>query len=211
MAPDCADRSVYAVPYQCRLHGSYGMGARTYSDALYDIGSSLSRDGFRNLAFVNLSISPEALKAVAVAVEDLNTLENSELSTDASDFRTTSASMLPCATSASNRPANCMPTSKNQRPDALPRTLRDKIAAFSLLRNPAWEVLKGNFSFQEMGSRDGYLGSPALATPELGKLFIDEAAFALAESIKFAADGNPMPELPIQIRMLLKMVDLDEM
>lgn len=54
----------------------------------------------------------------------------------------------------------------------------------------------------------GYLVRQHSPPPELGKLFIDEAAFALAESIKFAADGNPMPELPIQIRMLLKMVDL---
>jgi len=197
--------------------GSYGMGARTYSDALYDIGSSLSRDGFKNLVFVNLSISPEALKAVAVAVEDLNTLREFRaidpipLWTFSHNERLDAALRAIGLEPASELHADVKETSALMH--IAPELLRDQIARqlSACCANPAWEVLKGNFSFQEMGSREGYLGSPALATPELGKLFIDEAAFALAESVKFAADGNPMPELPIQIRMLLKMVDLDEM
>ena len=93
------------------------------------------------------------------------------------------------------------------------KLLRPEIAArlAACCVNPTWEVLKGNFSFKEMGSKDGYLGSPSVASAELGKVFIDEAAFALTEAIKFAAEGNNLPELPIPIRMLLKMVDLDEM
>ncbi len=197
--------------------GCYGIGARSYSDALYEIGSSFSRDGFKNIVFVNLSISPDALKAVSVAVEDLNTLR---------EFR--AIDPMPLWTFARNEKLEAMlnelgleagneihadvkETSAMLHLDQ--KLLRPEIAArlAACCVNPTWEVLKGNFSFKEMGSKDGYLGSPSVASAELGKVFIDEAAFALTEAIKFAAEGNNLPELPIPIRMLLKMVDLDEM
>lgn len=176
----------------------------------------ISRDGFKNIAFVNLSISPDALKAVSVAVDDLNTLR---------DFR--AIDPMPLWTFSRNEaldtainnlglePGNEVHADVKETSALLhlaPELVNEELARLpSCSVNPAWEVLKGNFSFQEMGSRDGYLGTPSLANLELGKLYVAEAAYALAESIKFAAEGNAMPELPLQIRMLLKMVDLDEM
>ena len=77
--------------------------------------------------------------------------------------------------------------------------------------NKSWEMLKGNFSFKEMGSINGYLGSPSKASKELGNLYLQQASIALAESMKFVSQGNALPELPLPVRMLLKMVDLDEM
>jgi hypothetical protein len=77
--------------------------------------------------------------------------------------------------------------------------------------NSSWEILKGNFSFLEMGAENGYLGTPSLSNKQLGSLITEEAAFGLSEAVKFTLDGNELPELPMQIRMLLKMVDLDEM
>ncbi|MDD3148615.1 MAG: creatininase family protein [Candidatus Riflebacteria bacterium] len=199
------------------FQGCFGMAARTYSDALYEIGSSLSRDGFKNLVFVNLSISPDALKAVSVAVEDLNTLREFRAIDPMPLWTFTKNERLDAALhdlgleSGNEIHADVKETSALLH--LAPQMLRADLAARlpSCCVNPTWEVLKGNFSFLEMGSKEGYLGSPARANAELGKLFIDEAAFALAESIKFAAEGNTMPELPLQIRMLLKMVDLDEM
>lgn len=197
--------------------GSFGVGARTFSDALYEIGSSFSRDGFKSIFFVNLSISPDALKAVGVAVDDLNTLR---------EFK--AFDPLPLWTFSRNERLDAFLRDHGLEPgNEIHADVKETSAIMhldqSLMRpeiarqlraccvNPAWEVLKGNFSFQEMGSESGYLGSPAQATPELGRLYVEEAAFALAESIKFAAEGNSLPEMPLQIRMLLKMVDLDEM
>ncbi len=201
----------------CGFPGSFAIGARTYSDALYEIGSALSRDGFKFVYFVNLSVSPDALKAVQVAVADLNTLR---------DFK--AYDPMPLWTFSQNErlesfiknlgldPANEIHGDVKETSVLLqldPDLLRSEIAAqLKPCRvNATWEVLKGNFSFQEMGSESGYLGSPNMANPELGSLFLEEAAFGLAESIKFTQTGNELPELPLQIRMLLKMVDLDEM
>ncbi len=196
---------------------SFAMGARTYSDALYEIGSAFSRDGFRYLYFVNLSLSPDAIKAVSVAVEDLNTLR---------DFR--AFDPMPLWNYSPNEAIEAYLREHNIDPASeIHADIKDTSATLHLdpelvrtgllpemapcLINSSWEVLKGNFSFQEMGSKAGYLGSPALADPELGRIYIAEAAYALAEAINFTLEGNELPELPLQIRMLLKMVDLDEM
>jgi creatinine amidohydrolase len=196
---------------------SFSMGARTYSDALYEIGSSFSRDGFKYLYFVNLSLSPDAIKAVSVAVEDLNTLR---------DFR--AFDPMPLWNYSPNEAIESYLRERNIDPASeIHGDIKDTSATLHLdpelvrsellpglapcVINSSWEVLKGNFSFQEMGSKDGYLGSPALADPELGRIYLAEAAFALAEAVNFTLEGNELPELPLQIRMLLKMVDLDEM
>lgn len=201
----------------CGFPGNYAIGARTYSDALYEIGSSFSRDGFKFVYFVNLSVSPDALKAVQVAVTDLNTLR---------DFK--AFDPMPLWTFSANEnieqslknlglePGNEIHADVKETSALLsldPDLLRPEIAAqLQPCRiNTTWEVLKGNFSFQEMGSETGYLGTPSLANPDLGKLYLDEAAFGLTEAIKYTLTGNSLPELPLQIRMLLKMVDLDEM
>ncbi len=197
--------------------GSFAMGARTFSDALYEIGYSCKREGFAFVYYVNLSISPDALKAVSVAVEDLNTL---------SEFR--AYDPLPLWNFSQNErieaalqqlglePAHELHADVKETSALL--ALDPELVQTSLIRqlprcqiNPSWEVLKGNFSYQEMGSESGYLGSPDAANPELGQLFLSEAGFALAEAVKFTLEGNDLPELPLQIRMLLKMVDLDEM
>ncbi len=201
----------------CGFPGNYAIAARTFSDAVYEIGSSFSRDGFKFIYFVNLSISPDALKAVQVAVNDLNTLR---------DFR--AFDPMPLWNFAKNEPieqhleqlglnaanelhADARETSTiyNLEPELVRVEVVPHLAPCKV--NTTWEVLKGNFSFHEMGSEHGYLGTPSVVDENLGDLYLSEAAFGLCEAIKFTLEGNELPELPLQIRMLLKMVDLDEM
>jgi creatinine amidohydrolase/Fe(II)-dependent formamide hydrolase-like protein len=193
------------------------MGARTFSDALYEIGYSFKREGFAFVYYVNLSISPDALKAVSVAIEDLNTLN---------DFR--AYDPMPLWNFSPNekiegllKQAGLEPSHELHAdvketsallaldPDLVQTSMLGQLSRCHV--NPSWEVLKGNISYQEMGSESGYLGSPDAANPEIGQIFLSEAGFALSETVKFTLEGNELPELPLQIRMLLKMVDLDEM
>ncbi|MGM0600728.1 MAG: creatininase family protein [Candidatus Rifleibacteriota bacterium] len=197
--------------------GIFSMGARTFSDALYEIGYSLKREGFYKVFFINLSISPDALKAVSVAVEDLNTLNdfkaydpmplwnfsnNEQLDNFLKEMELDSSNEL----HADVKETSAM---LSLDPEMVDQSILKDLPRCQI--NPSWEILKGNFSYQEMGSDLGYLGAPASASQELGKLYLSEAAFALSEAVKFTLEGNDLPELPLQIRMLLKMVDLDEM
>jgi creatinine amidohydrolase len=199
------------------FNGNFSMGARTYSDALYEIGHSFKKEGFSFLYFINFSISPEALKAVTVSIEDLSTL---------ADFY--AFDPLPLWNFSPNErideilgqlglePGNELHADIKETsallaldPDLVRTSILPQLARCQI--NPSWEVLKGNFSYLEMGAESGYLGSPDLSTPEIGRAYLDEASFALSEAVKFTLEGNKLPELPLQIRMLLKMVDLDEM
>ena len=195
----------------------FSMSARTYSDALFDIGNSFANDGFKCLFFVNMSVSPDALKAVNTAIQDLNSLNDfmafdpmplwnfsndekiaeflTSINLDAkneihADVKETSALL-------SLDPSLIKQKNLNTLPDCNV--------------NKTWEMLKGNISFKEMGSINGYLGSPSKASKELGSLYLEQASIALAESMKYVSQGNELPELPLPIRMLLKMIDLDEM
>lgn len=201
----------------CGFPSNYSIGARTFSDALYEIGSSFSRDGFKFVYFVNLSISPDALKAVQVAISDLNTLRDFKafdpmpLWNFSNNERIENALKQLGLEPANEIHADVKETSAicTLLPDVVQKEFISELKPCTV--NSTWEILKGNFSYQEMGSELGYLGSPASHNEELGKIFLDEAGFALAESVKFTQSGNLLPELPLQIRMLLKMVDLDEM
>ncbi len=195
----------------------FSMSARTYSDALYDIGSSFANDGFKCLFFVNMSVSPDALKAVDTAIQDLNTLP---------DFM--AFDPMPLWNFSNDEKIdeflkNINIDSKNEIHADIKETsallyLDQTLIKYKNLEtlpdcnvNKSWEMLKGNFSFKEMGSINGYLGSPSKASKELGNLYLQQASLALAESMKFVSQGNALPELPLTVRMLLKMVDLDEM
>lgn len=199
------------------FQGNFSIGARTFSDAIYEIGQGFHKDGFKYLYYVNLSLSPDALKAVAVAIEDLNTL------TDFNAF-----DPMPLWNFSPNdvindelktlglEPSNEIHADVKETSVLL--SIDESLVKTEMLStlpsykvNSSWEILKGNFSFLEMGAENGYLGSPASSNKQLGNIITQEAAFGLSEAIKFTLDGNELPELPMQIRMLLKMVDLDEM
>ncbi len=193
------------------------VGARTFSDLVYEIGQAFQREGFQWFFTVTMTISPEALKAIEVALEDLNKLPsfhafdpmplwafspNEKL---ADHLR--SLGLLPEQEIHADVKETAALLALD---DSLVR--QDRLAGLPPVRaTPAWEILKGNFSYQEMGAVDGYLGSPNQATPDLGKLFLGEAGIALAEAVKFTMAGNPLPPLPVHLRMLMKMIDLDEM
>ena len=195
----------------------FSMSARTYSDALFDIGNSFANDGFKCLFFVNMSVSPDALKAVDTAIQDLNSIPDFMAFDPMPLWNFSNDEKIDEFLKAINIDpkneihADIKETSALMSLD--PSLIRQKILDTlpDCNVNKSWEMLKGNFSFKEMGSINGYLGSPSKASKELGSLYLTQASIALAESMKYVSQGNELPELPLTIRMLLKMVDLDEM
>ena len=204
--------------FECgKLNFLSRIGVRTFSDMVFEIGQSFQREGFKWFFPITMTISPEALKAVEVALEDLNKIP---------EFH--AFDPMPLWTFTPNdRLAEKMQEMGLQPEQEIHADAKETGGMFYLDKNlvksahppdfapvkasPGWEILKGNFSFLEMGAKDGYLGSPDRATPELGRLFLEEAGFALSEAVKFAMNGNSLPPLPLQIRMLIKMIDLDDM
>ncbi len=197
--------------------GNFYMNARTFSDMLFEIGKSFYNQGFKLLFFVNLSISPEAIKAVLTACDDLNSLDNFKAVDPMPVWNFSKKDKLNAVLKKFNLNPNDEIHADAKETGALMYVAEDLMHTNIAKRltpccvNRTWELLKGNYSFKEMGSEQGYLGSPAKANKEIGKEYIETAASALFNSIMYIKQGGSMPELPLQIRMLLKMIDLDEM
>ncbi len=195
----------------------FSMSARTYSDALYDIGSSFANDGFKCLFFVNMSVSLDALKAVSSAIEDLNQIKGFMAFDPMSLWHFSDDEKI------DDYLKNLNIDSKNEIHGDIKETsallsLDQTLVKSQIYKtlpdckvNKSWEMLKGNYSIKEMGSKTGYLGSPSKATKLFGSLYLEEASVALSESMKFVSEGNELPELPLTIRMLLKMINLDDL
>lgn len=199
------------------FEGCYSVSARTFSDIIYEIAASFYADGFRLVVLVNMSISPEVIKGVNTAIEDLGKLEGLIITDPMPIWNLSKNEKL------SNFVKKHGLKLSNELHGGATETSALLHLDESLIRsdyakklspciiNKTWEVLKGHFSFKEMGSEFGYIGDPAKASAEVGRYYLENAAQGLYRAILAIRDGKQMPDLPLQIRMLLKMIDLDEM
>jgi creatinine amidohydrolase len=199
------------------LPGALTVSPRVVSEMLYEIGAAFHRDGFRRLAFIHLSTSPEATKSVLTACDDLAHLDGMLVCDPLGPFRfsppETIASLL--------HDAGTVPATElhgDIRETAAMLFLDPELVQADRARelpqrlvNLRWEALKGNFSWKERGSEDGYAGTPSAATPELGQQFLEETGKYGAAALQAALDGGTMPQLPLPIRLFLKLIDLDDL
>lgn len=196
--------------------GIFSMTPRTYSDALYEICSSFHKEGFRCIFFVNLSVSPDALKAIETTIEDLSIFPDFGVFDPMPLWNFSYDEKLDEFLKTMNLDIKNEIHGDIKDTSALlaldPTLVKSEIISQlnSCKVNTGWELLKGNISFKEMGSELGYLGSPAFADKEFGNLYLNTASNALAESMKFVSQGNKLPELPLKIKLLLKYIDLDD-
>lgn len=196
--------------------GTFSINTRVYSDFLYEIGQSFQREGFRWLFFVNLNISPDNLRAVADAVVDLGRLKDFAAFDPVPPWLFAPKPRLDAELRRLGTEPERELHGDARETGALlhldPELLRADIASGlpPVWVNLSWENLKGHFSFQEMGATEGYLGAPALGSSALGALYLIEGGLALAQAVRSALHQQALPELPLAIRLLLKMIDPDE-
>ncbi len=196
---------------------NFPIGARTFSDLVFEVGQAFQREGFKWFFLVNTMISPETLRGIEVALNDLNRLEGFQ-----------AFDPLPAWVFSHKPKLEPLLQERGLNPDfELHADVKETSALLSLDEslvkteslpslppfrvNSSVQNLKGNFTFKEMGAESGYLGSPASAGNEIGEVYLGEAGLSLAESVISAMRGEQLPGLPLPIRMLIKMVDLDEL
>ena len=198
------------------IPGGFSVNTRVFSDFLYEIGQSFQREGFRWLFFVNLNISPDNLRAVADAAQDLGRLQDFAAFDPVPPWLFAAKPALDEEIlKLGSRPEHEIHGDAKETGALLhldPGLLQPGAAAElpPLRVNLSWENLKGHFSFREMGAIEGYLGSPALGSPELGSMFLAEGGLALALAVRNALSHQSLLELPLAVRLLVKMVDPDE-
>ncbi|MBP7635250.1 creatininase family protein [Candidatus Ozemobacteraceae bacterium] len=199
------------------LEGALTISPRTACEILYEIGAACHRDGFRNVAFIHLSTSPDATKAILTACDELSQLDGMTAIDPLAAVRFTN----PPATSAALKQEGTDPLSElhgdARETGAMlyldPDLVKADCSAILPPRivNLPWESLKGNFSWKDRGAVDGYAGTPAAASPKLGQLYLEELGRIGAESILTAYNGGQPPALPLSARLFLKLVSLDDL
>jgi creatinine amidohydrolase len=195
---------------------AFSIGARVFSDLVYEIGQAFFREGFRNFFVVNTTISPENLKAISVALDDLNRLEGFRAHDPMPSWILSHKLLLDdYLKQLGINPENEVHADVKET-SALLYLDEEMVKKPLLCRLPpvpvnlSWETLKGHFTFRDMGADLGYIGSPGLAQPEIGKLYIEEGGEYLAECVQAILNGEALPGLPIPVRMFLTLIDLDE-
>jgi len=199
------------------IGGALTVSPRVASEMLYEIGAAFHRDGFRQVAFIHLSSSPEAIKTVLTACEDLAQLDGMMALDPLSFVRFSPVPVLDAALrSAGVDPATELHADAKETGAMLylDPELVDADCARSLPQcrvNLQWESLKGNFSWKERGALDGYAGTPSAATPEIGQAFLEETGKLACDEIVKRLNGGEPPVLPLGVRLFLKMIDLDDL
>ena len=96
---------------------------------------------------------------------------------------------------------------KNKYPELLKKSYKDLPPCLIDLEK---QYRKGVRKFKKMGAEKGYLGSPAKATTEFGKIHLEEGAEVLVDSALKLYRGEKLPEMSKRIRNIIKfLVRLD--
>lgn len=207
-------------PYvPCRVShgfpGCFGILPRTFSEFLFELCQSFQQEGFRHIFLINPFFSLEVLKAIDTVIGDFAKVENFYIYDPLPLWRFSPRPELSEALKSfavdpdHDLHAGALETGAVRYLDEGMVTA-EYAQLPSVTTNLAWETLKGNFSLQGMGAANGYLGDPACGSIEVGHIFITHAGNAVAQTVSFVLSGNEPPPLPLALRMVLKLVDLDD-
>jgi len=199
------------------LPSNFPISPRVFSDLVFEIGQAFQREGFKWFFVINTIISPECLKGIEIANDDLNKEGNFRACEPLSAWIFSHKPLIEEFLLQVGVDPNKEIHADAKETGAL-RFLDESLVKSDILENLtpfkinlSWETLKGNFSFHEMGAQDGFIGTPKAGTKELGKLFLEEGGIVLANAVRLTVQNQALPVLPFQVRMLLKMIDLDDM
>ncbi len=174
------------------------------------------REGYRWFAVINHHLSLDHLKAMAEAIKDLNKLPGFVAFDPLTPWL---LGRRPALEEALRRMdldpsseifADVVATSAVMYldPTLVKSDLLPKLRPF--LASLSWETLKGHFTLKQMGATEGFIGTPSAADARLGEWYLDTTAAVVAETVRHAMQGNPPPSLPMVVRLLMRLVDLED-
>ena len=180
--------------------GSMSIDWKVIRDVVYNVLSSASGMGFKNVIICNFHMDPHHVKAINSAIEKSRKKitacepfsayyyqgnlwppvdEEGEVH---ADMKETSLALVLFPELAKGW-ADLPPVKiKMDGPDALFKTMK------------------------EMGAEQGYVGTPSMANEEYGKKFMEKLVGICTDTAKTMLDGGALPSLPTKIKLLLKLI-----
>jgi creatinine amidohydrolase len=189
--------------------GTISLRGKTLVRVIVDICSSLARHGFRYILISNHHLDPVHVKAILTAIEEVSasyTLHVIE-----------SASRIVYSGLATEEAAQGQAMGLDMR-----RELHADVKETSFIKYRYSDLIKQNVSqlppvlieveegfrkgcttFKEMGADQGYIGTPAMAREEYGRLHLEEWARLTAELALKLIEGEKLPEMSQRMKRFL--------
>jgi creatinine amidohydrolase len=196
--------------------GTISLRGSTLFQVVSDVCRSLVTHGFRYIVISNHHLDPVHMKAILSAIEEISAKYDVHITETASrsvyaGLETEETRQGQALGADMDRELHadiretsfiryCYPSLCKQDPEKLPAVFVDVRQGFR----------KGYKTFKQMGANAGYIGSPGLATPDYGRLHLEEGARLAAELALKLIRGEELPEINPRIRKFLDLhVKLD--
>jgi len=198
------------APITADFPGTISLKGTTLFHLLVDYCSGLAQSGFKFIVIVNHHLDSVHLKAILEAIDEVMANFNIKITETAGHifysgipveevaFGRELGLEMKCEVHADVRETSYI---KYRYPELLKQ---DPTDLKPLLRNVGQELRKGYTTFKEMGAKQGYIGSPALASEEYGKIHLEEQARLTAEIAINLAEGKAALEINPVIMHYLK-------
>jgi creatinine amidohydrolase len=189
--------------------GTISLRGNTLVRIIVDVCASFARHGFRYIVISNHHLDPVHVKAILTAIEEIGASYNLHVIETASRIvysglvkEETIQGQAMGLDMRRELHADVKETSfiKYRYPDLvkqdvpqLPPVLIDVEKGFS----------KGCTTFKEMGAEQGYIGTPAMAEEEYGRLHLEEGARLTAELALKLIKGEQLPEITERMKRFL--------
>ena len=198
------------TPVTSDFPGSLSLRGTTLKAVIRDVCTSLAGHGFRYMLIVNHHLDPMHMKAILEAIEEVCAAYPVRIAELWS--RVIYAGM---ETEESRR---CISMGLDMAQEVHAEARETSYILYQyrhlLKSDPAQlpavhidvrkGVAEGSKTFRQMGARMGYIGSPAAAEKDLGRLHLEEGAQLAAELAARLIGGDPLPEISAKMKRFLE-------
>jgi creatinine amidohydrolase len=202
---------VPAVPLGCSqvtadFPGTITLRGTTFVRVIVEMCASLARHGFRYMVLCNHHLDPVHVKALLTAITEVTSLYNVKIIEPASTIV------------YSNLNSKAVQYGSEMGMDMRQEIHADvKETSYITYRYPHLVkgdvdqlppvfvdinegIRKGHATFKQMGVQAGYIGTPAKATEEYGRLYLEEGARLMADFALKLIRGEKLPEMNEKMR-----------
>lgn len=194
--------------------GTISLQGSTLVKVVYDVAASFAKHGFLYLIIVNHHYDIYHMKAIFAAMEKIRKKYHIALYEPlGTAFFASQPEMAMQLTSEKEfnldheGHAEFEETSyiQYQHPELLKESWQNLPPVHI---NLAKQYLLGRWTLKKMGARQGYVGTPAKATPDYGKSYLEVQSRKVAEAALKLYRGEDLPQLSLKIRLAMKLLRL---
>lgn len=196
--------------------GTISLHGRTMVGVIADVCSSLAKYGFRYIVVSNHHLDPVHVKAILMGIEEVESRYDVHIIETLgrivySGMATQEAALISSMGLDPQREIHADVKETAFVKVKYPPLIKGNVEDISPVKIDVEEGMRAGFkTFKVMGADQGFLGSPSMATEELGRLHLEEGARLTADLAIRLIRGEKLPEINDRMKRVLdKHIRLD--